>query len=107
MKTELENKSKEIVKNLAKETSDEILKTKPVSCEENIDFSNIEKCQYIARIEDGVAIPLRDDVLCKAIDDCRDKGTAFVMLTLNQNCEIEYKNIGCENVILNKTEDSK
>ena len=101
------NKADEIIKNLAKETADKILKTKPAPCEENIDYSNIEKGQYIARIEDGVAIPLRDSVLYKAIDDCRDKGTAFVMLTLNQNCEIEYKNIDCENVILNKTEDSK
>ena len=107
MKTELEKKAQEVLKNLAKETVDKILKTKPVSCEENIDFSNIEKGQYIAQIEDSVAIPLKDDVLCKAVDDCRDKGAAFVMLTLNKNCEIEYKNIDCENVILTKTEDSK
>lgn len=107
MKTELEKKAQDIAKKIAKETADKILKTKPVSCEENVDYSNIDKGQYVAQIEDGVAIPLRDSVLYKAIDDCRDKGASFVMLTLNENCEIEYKNIDCENVILTKTEDSK
>lgn len=95
MKTELEKKAQDIAKKIAKETADKILKTKPVSCEENIEFSNIEKGQYVARIEDGVAIPLDKGFLQGGYI----KGGEFNPIGLAYHSEQEY--FGCKETLKN------
>ena len=61
MKKAISSKVIGMVKILAKENADNILKTEPVSHKENIDYSNIKKGQYVAKIQDNVAIPVCDN----------------------------------------------
>lgn len=58
-------RNKDIIREMCADAFNQAMKSQPVLSKINIDYSNIKDGQYVARIEDDVAIPYSECLFIK------------------------------------------